>query len=102
MDKNAKSPADNADSLTTNRKGLMKSSWTIWMGASLGCALLLVGCSSEQDEPSNKPVDRAVAVVHPTEGNKASGTVTFNKTAMGSASSPTSTAYPQEAWLPCP
>lgn len=54
-----------------------------------GCCLALVaaGCSSQQEKKQKKKPStdftKAAAVIHPTEGNSISGTVTFEKDSAG-------------------
>lgn len=66
---------------------MLRSLHTITMGLAI-IALLATGCTQpqtgeqEEEEPALK-YERAVAVIHPTEGNDLSGTVIFEKTADG-------------------
>ncbi|MFQ5677308.1 MAG: superoxide dismutase family protein [bacterium] len=49
---------------------------------SLGMFLALLGCSGKSEKIADKP-ETAIAVMQPTTGNEASGTVTFTKVADG-------------------
>ncbi len=54
-----------------------------FIGVALLSALLFTACQQPAQEPAGPSVTRAVAVLHPTEGNIAHGVVTFTKTAEG-------------------
>ncbi len=49
----------------------------------LGVVLTLTGCAQTQTDTAGADVTRAVAVLHPTQGNNVSGTVTFTKVENG-------------------
>lgn len=60
------------------------------LSVTIFAALFVVGCAQEQsqdqsleEELESDDFTRAVAVVHPTEGNEVSGTVTFEETDDG-------------------
>lgn len=49
----------------------------------LGVVLTLAGCAQTQTDTAGTDVTKAVAVLHPTQGNNVSGTVTFTKVENG-------------------
>jgi len=56
---------------------------TILTVLALGVVLTLTGCAQTQTDTAQTDVTRAVAVLHPTQGNNVFGTVTFTKVQNG-------------------
>jgi Cu-Zn family superoxide dismutase len=78
----------------TERKEVLMNIQTKPATIAIGCLLALIPLACSPGEISQAPlpeipletgpdITEAVAVLHPTEGNEAAGTVTFTKTEMG-------------------